>query len=317
MGRRPKNVNESGRWTVQVGEHGSIVRVRERTPKGRLILIYGDSATGKRVQKYARVETVRTPSGAIEPELVDAVVAEAREKATQLRLSRAVEAIEPARITVGQGFRRFHGERGGLPGSRSGLNHHWAARAFWEHQLRTSQPWNEILPADVDAALKRLLENGKIPTAEKYVRIMRTVTRWLRDKAGFDGIKDPTRHLNLQKLREGHVVRRPRYSRDELSRLMAVANEVDPRFRFALLWADDTGARSAALYRAMRSGLDTHLDVMPSQGAAPFGWCVLPGMKGAAPASVLPDGATAARARAGDLEAVERGPLRSRLSLGA
>ena len=286
MGRRPKNVDKTGRWSVRVGEHGARVRVREESPAGRVVLFWSDPTSRKRHQVYAETGTVRNAAGRIDAALEAALMREADDLAARLRIGRELAAVDTAHITLAQGFARYHDPRAGaLPASRSARTHHRAARRFWcdrlrdvDGVLRADRPWNSILPSEVDAALRPLA--ARVPTAEKHVRCLRTVTRWLRDRAGFDGLKDPTRHVNLRKLREHHAPRRPRYTRTELRRLYEVAARVGPRFRFALIWAADSGARSAALYRAMRSDVDAALDVPPTPEQAPHGWALLPAMKG-------------------------------------
>jgi hypothetical protein len=281
MGRHRKDETEGGRWSVREGTQGSVVRVRERVRGGRVQLIYRDTTSGNRLYRYAEVETVRRPDGRIDDVLSAAALAEARALAARLRVARAALSIEPVRMTLAQGFARYHdAARGGMPASKPARQHHRAAVQFWELQLGHDAGWNTLLPSDVEAAALRLARAGKPPLAEKHVRCLRTVYRWLRDRAGMETLRDPTRGLELSRIREGHEVRRPSYPRDELEALVAVARDVDPRFEFALIWADDSGARSAALYRAMRSQVDAPLDVAPDPGQAPHGWANLPAMKG-------------------------------------
>lgn len=271
----------SGCWTLKVGEHGSVVKARERTRGGRVQLHWADPGTGKRLSRYAATENVRDRRGRLMQRACDAVAREAEELATRLKVARLDASIEPTRLTVEQGFARYHDpDRGNLPESKTARKHHHDARLFWLDRLGASTPWNRVPPADVDAGLKALKVAGHVPTAEKYLRCLRTVYRWLRDRAGYEGLRDPTYGVDLKKLRQGYQVRQPRYTLDELAALIKVADRVDPRFRFALLWARDSGARSVALYRAMRSHVDAPLDLPPDPDMAPYGWAALPAVKG-------------------------------------
>lgn len=280
--RRRKDVTESGRWSQKVGEHGSVVRVRERKPGGRVQLHYADPADpSRRRSRYAAVGSVRDSEGRLLPDRMRDALEEARDLAARLRLAKDNAAIEPVRLTVADGFARFHDEqKGALPASRSAQVHHRAARAFWEGWLSPSTPWNRVPPSDVLAGLQQFTRQGKVPTAEKYLRCLRTVHRWLVDRHGLEGLKDPTRGIRVKEVLGGHEPRRPRYTGEELGKILGVAHEVDPRFRFALIWADHSGARSAALYRARRSHVDEALDIPPTPNQAPYGWANLPALKG-------------------------------------
>lgn len=272
---------DGGRWTLKVGEHGSVVRARERTPGGVVQLHWRDIASGKRLQKYADTSSVRDPRGRLRRRACDAVKREALDLADRLRAARLNAEIEPTRLTVAAGFGLYHDpDDGGLPDSGPARKHHHGARLFWIDRIGGDTPWNLIPRNKVDAGVKFLRQAGKVPTAEKYIRCFRTVYRWLRDRAGYEDLKDPTHGIKFERVREGHEVRRPRYTTTELAALIAVSDSVDPRFRFALLWARDSGARSVALYRATRSMVDAPLDVPPAPGLARYGWALLPAVKG-------------------------------------
>jgi hypothetical protein len=282
MGRRRKDESRSGRWSIQVGEYGATVRVRERERGGRVQLCYFDVGLGRRRYPYAEsVQTVRDRHGRVDARAVEVVTREAMELNTRLLAERLEGSLSAQRLTLAQGFALFHDpDRGAMPVSVSARRHHTNARRYWMLNVPGERPWNQILPSEVETATLKLARTGKIPTAEKYVRCFRTVHRWLRDKAGYDTLRDPTRGLDLRRVREGHEVRRPVYRPAEIEALIAVAAGVDRRFEFALIWAADSGARSAALYRAVRSQVDEPLDVAPTIEQAPYGHANLAALKG-------------------------------------
>jgi hypothetical protein len=281
MPRRRRDETKAGRWSIQVGEYGATVRIRERERGGRVQLVYQPTGKGRRNVYAQSVDTVRDRHGRIDEAAVETVTREAKKLADTLLADRVAEGTSGQRLTLAQGFALFHDpDRGALPTSATARRHHARARRYWLLNIEPDTGWNAVRPADAENAARKLARAGKVPTAEKYVRCFRTVYRWLRDKAGYDTLRDPTRGLDLRKLREGHEVRRPYYRPAEMAALHVVARGVDPRFEFALIWADDSGARSAALYRAKRSQVDEPLDVEPSAEQAPFGWANLPAMKG-------------------------------------
>jgi len=275
----------SGAWVSRKhGEYGASVTARERTPGGPVMLHWTDLASGKRRSRYAKTLDVRDTAGKLIAGRCRAVGHEADRLAAYLARQRTLgvlrEQVQPTRITLAEGFARYHDEdTGGLPRSSSARRHHQHARQFWLRTLGKDTPWNAITPAIRDAVLEKAREDHGIPSLEKWTQCLRTVHRWLTDAAEVDDLKDPTRRMDWQKLTAGHDPRRPRHTEEEVVAIWRVAPEVDPRFRLALILAVDSGARSAAVVRATRAMVDERLDMPPPAGLAPHGWMLLPALK--------------------------------------
>lgn len=270
-------------WSEQVGEHGHIVRAKERKRGQPVVLIYRD-ADGEH-RPHATGVRVRDERGKLDPQAIRAVLDQAKDKSAMLRLERLRgDAPEPTRLTVGDAFALYHDEeRGGLPKSKPSRIAHKNARAFWEGvgAQKDRTPWNLLTPSDVKSAIERYVtETGKVQTADKRVRILHTVYNWLAEDKLIDGLKDPTKGFKYKKLWAGYEEKTPRFTLEESRLLIKVRHEVDARFALMLVLDDDSGARSAALRRAMRSMLDEALSQPPTAKQAPFGWLNLPGMKG-------------------------------------
>lgn len=269
------------KWSHSVQQYGSTVRIYEPRLGAPLRWDYRDDDGRHRPGVVPEMVVRHEPDQPTDPQLVAEAIDRCERKAAELRLEPLTPETAPNRITVGEAFHRYHHpHRGGLPDSASAQKHHVAARELWEDTFGRDTLWNDIVPADVDAVAKRLKAEGKVPTADKMVRCLRTVHRWLSGRAKIRGLHDPTEGFDFHKLREGYEPRRPQYTDDELRRIFNVAHLVDRRFRLALALADDSGARGAELFGAMRSGLDKSFDAPIPDGALPYGWLVLPAMKG-------------------------------------
>ncbi|MGH7468711.1 MAG: hypothetical protein ACRENP_12205 [Longimicrobiales bacterium] len=274
--RRRKDETESGLWrSGPFGEHGFTVRAREKRRGGPVVL---DSQANRAEATGIRV---RDRNGRIIPGAITRAEQLAKDRAAELQLSRArAELPDPARMTLAQAYEKYFA--GGLPDSKPAKVHHKAARTFWLAELSEDTPWNRITPADVEQAALELGKQGRVQTADKRVKCLRTVWRWLMDRKDIEGLKNPTRGFDFDRLWQGYTPRQPRYSAAELRKLFTVRYEVDPRFALMLALADDSGARSVALYTARRSMVDESMDVPPSPEQAPFGWALLAALKGQA-----------------------------------
>lgn len=280
MPRRRKDETESGRWSVSVGEHGHTVRVHERERGGPVHL---DWREGTQRRSLSLGFGVRTPTGALDELRAERATEHAKQKARRMEAAELERDLgEPVVLTVGEGFARYHDPKaGGLPASKSSRTHHDVTRRACEETFGKGRPWNAITPNEVDALSERVAKASGIPTADKVVKCLRTVYRWLHRRAGFENLKDPTRSFEFTKLRQGYEPARPRYTVAELRKLLAVRHEVDPRFALMLSLAVDSGARSKALYDGTRRMIDPPIDQPPPKGKAPYGYALLPAMKGA------------------------------------
>lgn len=269
------------RWSYSVKQYGSTVRIYEPRLAAPLRWDYRDDSGRHRPAVTPELVVRRSPDQAVDPALEADAIDQCKKKAAKLELGPVPSEGGTTRLTVREAFHRFHHPgRGGLPDSKTARRNHVLAREEWEKAFGPDTLWNNIAPADVDAVATRLKRAGKIPTAEKRVRNLRTVHNWLTNRAGIDGLKDPTRGFDFQKLKEGYEPARPPYEDEELRKIFLVSHLVDRRFRLALALADDSGARGAEIFGAMRSGLDARLDTPIPTGALPWGWLVPPAMKG-------------------------------------
>ncbi len=273
-------VSERGLWSMRVGERPHVVTIREdRTPGARLIFDY--SAGGRRRQTAAGFDTIRTDGGQFDPGAIDRAEEAALTLSAKLRLDQLREGVQPQSLTVRQAFTLYRDpERGGVAPSKSSRNAAAAAAADWMRHLGPDMPWNKVLPTDVDALARAKKRAGQQKTAEQRVKWLRTVYNWLRKRARIRGLEDPTEHFDFGALMDGYEPRQPRYTREEAEKIVAVAWDVDPRFRLLIALMDDSVVRRAALVRTWRSAIDRPLNMEPSREDAPHGWIVYPAMKG-------------------------------------
>lgn len=273
-------------WSHAVGRYGSKVRIREPRPGAPLRWDFRDDRGVRRRPEVEGAPRVRRSPGApLDPVLVRKAENLCERKAALLALPELTRQSAPnAGLTLRDGYAEyFSPRRRALPRSRSGRKHHADSRAFWEGELGEDTPWDAIKPADVWGALVRLVEKGQVATADKRFKNLRTVHRWLRDRAGFEGLRDPTRTLNIHELLEGYEPRRPRYTVEEREKLVSASPTFGPRFSLFVVFVADSGARGGQVRLAWRSGFNCELEPPPPADAAPHGWMRFPGMKRQAP----------------------------------
>ena len=287
MARR-RNTTKAGRFSYSSGRYGAKVRIYEPREGGELRFDYVDEA-GVRQRPGAGIVVRKSPSAPIDLELEKAAIKAADDIEARLRLGQLRVATEPAQLTLERAFDLYFDPlRRALPASYEARKHLEGtrhdvlaeARRLYAEQHPAGIPWNVFKPGDLWGMLLRIRDDGRVETASKRLRNVRTLYRWLRDKMGYDDLKDPTRGLEERKLREGYEPKQPRYTEGDLPRLIAVSFGVDPRLRLYLALADDSGARNKALRIAMRSMLDQPLDLPPTREQAPLGWLKLPALKG-------------------------------------
>lgn len=282
--RRRKDETAKGLFSISVGDHGYRVTAREKERGGIVIL----DADRHRVLESTGLR-VRDEGGRIDAKLRHRIEDIAKDRSARLRTEKASErrlnqlrrAVEPARLTVADGIALYHDpDKGGMPASKSARVHMRASKEFWINELGADTPWNQVTPSDISAAAMKLRALGKVQTADKRVKNLRTVCRWLVNQKDIEGLKDPTRNFDFKKLWENYEEKQPPFTMEESIKLMAVRHQVDPRFALMFVMEDDSGARSAALRRWKRSMLDERLDAPPTPLEAPYGWVNFPGMKG-------------------------------------
>lgn len=290
MPARPQTTR-SGLLSEAYGDRPHTVRLREEKEPGSNVIL--DYTTDRR-RKETLGFPVRRRDGkrwTWDRHALERARDMARDRSAELRLDRARTEAQPQTLTVAEAFGLFNDlDRGGLPASASLRRAHLRAAPIWEEWLGASTPWNRIRRADVEAAMRHFAEKPSeatgrmmIPTGLRYVEILRACHRWLEEKAGFDGLKDPTKGFPFSQWRKKHRPRRPRFSDEEAMAMIGVRHDVDPRFALFLGLIDDSGARSKAVRKLWRSMVDPDLDQPPTEDQAPYGWVVFPALKGQDP----------------------------------
>lgn len=269
------------RWSHSTGRYGNKVRMYEPRLAAPLRWAYrvDGKLTRPEVEPTLRVRTKETSP--VDPVLERRAVDRCEQFAAQLTLEPLRKETEPQALTVTEAYRLyFNPRKKALPPSREALTHHTGSREFWTDELGGGTLWDAITPADVKAALLRLKEAGKIPTAEKRLANLRTLFKWLRDMAGYDQVRDPTRGIDKRKMFEGHTPSRPRYTALQMETMLEASPAFGPRFGLFTSLLVDSGARAVQVRNAWRSGLNCELEPPPPAGFAPHGHLLLPGVKG-------------------------------------
>lgn len=277
-------LTRSGLLAESYGRRPYTVTLREeKEPGANVVLDYTDAA-GRRL-KPSLGYAVRMKAGrsrwSWDWEALERARGAAEDRSAELRLGQLRKETEPLRLTVGQAFALYHDEdRGGLPPSMTAIYRHRFARREWERWLGKDTPWNSVQPADVKALLQRFKDRGMAPSARELLKNLRACYNWLRKMRGMRHLSDPTEPIEMKWVMAGHVPRRPRYTPDQAAAIVRVRDEVDPRFALMVALMDDSGARREALRLTMRSDIDAPLDLPPGELDAPYGWILLPALKG-------------------------------------
>lgn len=269
-------------WSHSVGRYGATVRIFEPRLGAPLRWDYR-LADGKRTRPEVEPTIVvrATANERTDPVLVARAIEVCEQMAASLTLAPLRRETQPQLLTVAHAFALFFDERRqALPASREARQHHKQSRAFWLRELGEETVWDAVPPADVWGALLRLRARGQVPTAEKRLANLRTLYRWLRDRMGYDTLRDPTRGIEKRDLVKGHSPRRPRYTTEEVERLVDASAAFGERVALFVTLLADSGARAVQVRQAMRSGFNAELEPPVPAGHAPCGWLVLPAVKG-------------------------------------
>lgn len=269
------------RWSHSVGRYGQKVRIYEPRLGAPLRWDYRQDDQRQRPEVEPPIRIRPNPKAAEDPIRIRAALEACEHKAAELTLQPLRKAVEPESLTVGEAYALyFDRKRRALPPSKSARIHHTASRDFWENELGRATPWDAIKPADAWSALVRLKERKQVATAEKRYANLRTLFIWLRDQMGYDAIRNPLRKLDKRKLVEGYTVRRPRYSGQEIERIIEASRDFDARMHLFTVLMADSGARAMQIRHAMRSGFNCELEPPVPAGHAPSGWLLFAAVKG-------------------------------------
>lgn len=272
-------VTEAGRLSESYGDTGFAVRLWERGAGENVMLQWGRPAA------YASLGfAVRSPGKRGRWEWDAAALTRAREaarrKSAELRLGLAREAVRPQEITVRQAFALFTApDDGGMPDSASGKRNYRIAEREFSARFG-ERPWNVVTPAEWEAIIWRAKGEGKHGKAGMLAKNLRGVHRWLAKKRRMKELLDPLEDFDWKSLGQGISPRQERYSEEEMRRLLAVRDDIDPRFALMLVMAAEAGPRSKAIRFWHRSQLDAPILPAPPKEMAPHGWTYLPALKG-------------------------------------
>lgn len=277
------------KWSDSTGQYGATVRIYEDKLGGLLRWDYREGGQRVRPEVDPPMRVRRDAKSDVVPELVTRARHALEQKAARLALKEQRNEQKPEQLTVAGAYALYFDPRKrALPRGKSSLTLHKLARAFWTEELGAATPWDHIAPADVWGALERVREAGHIPTAEKHYNNLRTLYRWLVDRMGYEHLRNPLRTLDKAKLTEGHTPQRPRYTVEEVERMVAVSPQFGERFALFVAFLADSGARGIQVRVAWRSMLDAELQPPPPPGwGKPHGWIVLPAVKGQKPMLTL------------------------------
>lgn len=270
-----------GLLSESYGRRPNSVSLREeKEPGSNVLLDYTVKGERKKPSLGYPVRTVQGKRSAWDWDALQRAREAAEDRAAELRLGQLRKDASEDRVTVGSGFALYHDpDRGGVRGAKSTVFRHRFARREWEKWLGEETPWNAVQPADVEGLVRKYQARGMAPTAKELVKNLRACFNWLRKKRGLRHLNDPTESIDIADIMAGHDPHRPRYSPDEARRIVAVRDDVDPRFALMVALMDDSGARREALRRIWRSDFMAPLDYDPSADA-PHGWLLLPALKG-------------------------------------
>lgn len=274
-------VSKQGLLAESFGRRPNTVALREEATPGSNVVL--DFSRGGKRRKESLGYPVRSGKRGWDWEALQRARDAAEDRVAELRLGQLRKDVADEQVTVGSAMALYHDpERGGVRGAASTIHRHKFARRKWEEWLGADTPWNAVMPADVEGLIRKYLDKEMAPTARELLKNLRACYNWLRRKRGLKHLVDPTESLSMAEVMEGHEPNRPRYTPEEARRLVAVRDEVDPRFSLLLALMDDSGARREALRRMTRACVNPPLTFDPGE-RAPHGWVVLPNLKGQQP----------------------------------
>ena len=283
MARKPQ-ITETGLLAESFGRRPYTVTIREeKEPGSNVILDY--TVVGGTRRKRTLGYPVRWKTGRRWEwghDALDRAREAAEDRSAELRLARdRAEILDTGAITFGQAVAMYTDpERGGLPQDPGTRKEYIRYLAKWSAHFQADIPWSRIRRNDVEARVRKLREQGKVPTALKQLAVLRALYGWLTEKAQIPGLSNPVQGFDWKKLRDAHQVRHPRFTPGQVAAIVKVRHDVDPRFALFLSLMDDSGARSKAVRILMRSAVDVELEAPPSAEEAPCGWILFPALKG-------------------------------------
>lgn len=286
MGRKRKA------WSWSHGQYGHKVTIREPRPGAPLRWDYRD-ASGKRTRPEVHPRAF-VRGAANEPvdnlleqaakdlchakvgELISATTGQTEKPAPAKR-----KALDPDALTVEGAFALHHEpSRKALPASTSARMHHMKGREFWTAKLGAKTLWNDVPPADIEGALKELVEDGQVATAVKRLQTLRTMARWLQRKMRIRGLEDPTIGVEAKDLCDGYTPRQPRLTLEQTRAMRTVVPTLNWRSKLFYTLLIPSGTRAIQARTAMRSMVDKKLEPPVPAGHAPHGWIALKPVKG-------------------------------------
>lgn len=273
----------SGRLSESYGDRGFTVRLWEREPGGVVMLQWGKPAEYESLG-YAVRSRDRKGRWDWDMETLARARDAAKDRSASLRIGTSRKEATPEALTVEEAFSLFLDEdTGGTRDlSQSAVRNYRIAEREWVAFLGPDRPWNRILPADVEALAFRVA--AKHPSkAQMMVKNLRSVRNWLATKRRMRGLENPTEFFPWEDLSKLIKPKQERYTEAEMEKLLAVRDDIDPRFALMLVIAAEAGPRSKAIRLWMRSHLDAPIRPEPTPEQAPNGWTYLPALKGQEP----------------------------------
>jgi hypothetical protein len=271
----------SGLLAEPFGRRPHTVTLREeREPGANVVLDYltAEGARSKATLGYP-VRSVQGKRSAWDWDALEAARQAAEDRAASLRLGQLRKENDDTKLTVAQAFALYHDpDRGGVRGAMSTIYSHRIARREWERWLGPNTAWNAVKGADIEGLLLKFKDRDMTPSAINLLQKFRACYNWLRKKRGMKHLNDPSESIEMRDIMAGHRAKRPRYTPEEARRIVAVRDEVDPRFALMVALIDDSGARRESLRRTWRSDVNAPLEFDPGE-AAPHGWILLPALK--------------------------------------
>lgn len=287
MAARPQ-LTRSGLLSEPYGDRPYTVRLREEKRHGTPVLLDYTDLDGSRRKDHLGF-AVRRRDGrrwAWNEHALERAREAARRRSAELLLGRKRKEIQPQTITVGDAFDRYlDPDRGALGESRSYRAAQKRAARVWKQFLEEDTPWNRVTRADVDALAKRYKRQGMVPTGALYVRQLRACFEFLDGKLMIEGLRNPTKGFKIPDYEKGHTPRRPRYTPEEVERIVNGRHAVDPRWPLFVMLLAGSGTRRVQVLRTRRSAVDVPLEPSPwPTGEEPeLGWVVFPPVKGQRP----------------------------------
>lgn len=264
------------RWHWSIGEDQLKVTVFERPSKAGVLYLRWrvTTATGRAWKMVSLGAVLRDAKGQVKRDIVLFAKEQARTKYRTLGQPEP-SADAPRQLTIGQSVAIVVDKDKGLYPKKS--NYRADVLRALQHAVLiwgASTPWASIKRAEIRQLWRRRLEmlkaKGKVGArgAETTVGRVLTVAAWLRDEELIPGDACMAPRRWKQTLREeagNPDPHRPRYTLDEMRKILAVADQVDPRF--GLMVAIGAELRLGQVLRVRRHDLDLPGKTVKIRGA--------------------------------------------------